>query len=599
MNKNIVSNIIGSQLPEYVGYEAFLSFGHNDHSWETIRSAVVSGDRIEVVLGCNIAFFANSAEKFQVRQAVFKKLNVQPADSAKVAPRDSDRQFLRASRQEQIPQPLYPLSDVYSDSLAGLTDEYQLAMAYVHWLKGTGNKEGVFHYYFRELPFKGGYAMSCGLSHLIDYLTHYRWSERMLAKVAAAVGNDGKPLYQSGFVDYLRNLRLTVDVDAVREGSVIFANQPIIRVRGSIIQGHLLESALLNLNNFLTLCATKSSRIVYSANGKPVSDQSLRRDQGVDGSLAACWATSVGGFSSTSNYYASEMFGIPSKGTMAHALIMAFVDELDAMFTYADALPNNCVFLVDTYDSIEGIKKAIKVGHKLRQGGNEMIGIRLDSGDLAYLSKEARRLLDEAGFSNAKVFVSNDLDEHIIKSLNGQGARIDVYGVGTKVGTCFDQPALGGVYKLGMMRDDSSSEWVPRIKLSEQMIKVSTPGMLNTRRFYDASGKMIADMIFDEMDVPKHTFVMVDQLNDTRERRFAKENYDHFEDQLVAVMRAGRVVYHNPSLPEIQAFGKTQLASLDDSHKRLDNPHEYPVGLSKKTHLLKKRLIKQARRRKA
>lgn len=504
----------------------------------------------------------------------------------------AERRLTLAMRaRSKFEQPHHPLSDVYLNPLGALTDDYQIAMAYAHWKKGNTKKKGVFHYYFRSTPFKSGYAIASGLTHFVDFVTHYRWPEHRLERLAKKTGNDGKPLYPAAFIDYLRNLKLTVDVDAVPEGTVVFANEPVIRVSGPIIQGHLLESALLNECNFLTLCATKASRIVYAANGKPVSDQSLRRDQGTDGSFSACWATFVGGFTSTSNFEAAAIFGVESKGTMAHAWIMAHVDELGSFDDYADALPNNCVFLVDTYSSEMGIENAIKAGLKLRERGHEMIGIRLDSGDLAYLSKLARKRLDEAGFPNAKVFVSNDLDEHTIKSLNEQGARIDVYGVGTKVGTCYDQPALGGVFKLGAYMEDGSDVWVFPIKLSEQMIKVSTPGIQQIRRFTD-NGKFIADMIFNEETPPKRTSTLIDPLNEGRQRTFGKGH--EYIDLLVPIFRNGICIYQCPHLMEIQKYAAEQQAALDPAHRRFDNPHEFPVGLEKALYQLKKKLIREA-----
>lgn len=477
-----------------------------------------------------------------------------------------------------------------------LTDQYQLTMAYVHWLMGTGDREAVFHLYYRANPFKGGYAVACGLTHVIDYMQSYRFSPGNLNALARLTGNDGKPLFQDEFLKYLGNLKLSVDLDAVPEGSVVFANEPMLRVRGPLIQGHLLETPLLTLSNFPTLCATKASRVVAAANGRPCYEQGLRRAQGIDGALMASWASFVGGFKGTSNLAAMELFGIPSGGTMAHALVMSFEEELAAFDAYAEALPNNCVFLVDTYNSIEGIKKAIKVGLKLRARGFEMLGIRLDSGDLAQLSIQARQMLDAAGFPKAKVYVSNDLDEQIIASLNQQGARICVYGVGTKVVTCYDQPALGAVYKLGAIRESENSPWRYPIKVSEQAVKTSTPGIQQVKRFEDRCGRFLADMIYNELSPSTRVQVMVDPYNDTRENRFLEgRDFARAKDLLVPVFRRGRCVYRSPDIFEIQAHAQTQLAALPDAVRRFENPHEYPVRMEKGLYNLRRRLIKKAR----
>ncbi len=486
-----------------------------------------------------------------------------------------------------------PLKDLYRIPLAMLTDQYQLTMAYVHWLMGTGEREAVFHLYFRKTPFEGGYAVSSGLTHAIDYVSNYRFTARNLQTLSRLVGNDGKPLFHPGFLEYLGKLRLKVDIDAMPEGTVVFGNEPMMRVKGPIIQGHLLETPLLTLSNFPTLVATKASRITYAANGKPCFEYGMRRAQGIDGALMASWASFVGGFAGTSNLQAMELYGIPSGGTMAHALVMSFEEELKAFEAYADALPNNCVFLVDTYNSIEGIKKAIKVGLKLRARGYEMNGIRLDSGDLADLSQKARQMLDEAGFPKARVFCSNDLDEKIIQSLNAQGARICVYGVGTKVVTCFDQPALGAVYKLGAILDGKG--WRFPIKVSEQVAKTTTPGIQQVRRFIDQNGRFVGDMIYNEL-VPPAQNLMVDPYNDTRENKMIEgTHYAVAKDLLVPIARRGKIIYQSPALPEIQAYAKAQLASLPEGVRRFENPAEYPVRMERGLFDLRRELIVKAR----
>jgi nicotinate phosphoribosyltransferase len=294
--------------------------------------------------------------------------------------------------------------------------------------------------------------------------------------LATLTGDDGKPLFESAFLEYLRALRFTCDVDAIPEGTVAFPHEPLLRITGPILQCQLLETALLNLINFQSLIATKAARVCLATQGEPVLEFGLRRAQGLDGGLAASRAAYIGGCAATSNVLAGKTFDIPVRGTHAHSWVMAFDDEREAFSAYAKAMPNNCVFLVDTYDTLEGVRRAVETGKWLRERGHEMVGIRLDSGDLAWLSVEARKILDNGGFPKALIVASNDLDEHIIASLKAQGAQINVWGVGTKLITAFDQPALGGVYKLGAIRGDDG-RWVYKVKLSEQAAKVSTPGI--------------------------------------------------------------------------------------------------------------------------
>jgi nicotinate phosphoribosyltransferase len=318
----------------------------------------------------------------------------------------------------------------------------------------------------------------------------------------------------------------------------------------------------------------------------------LRRAQGIDGGLSASRAAFIGGAAATSNVLAGKLFGIPVKGTHAHSWVMSFEDEQTAFETYAKAMPNNCVFLVDTYDTIEGVKKAIEVGKRLRSAGHAMVGIRLDSGDLAYLSIAARKLLDEAGFSDAVIVASNDLDEHLIESLRHQGAQIAVWGVGTKLATAADQPALGGVYKLGALKD-SSGNWLPKVKLSEQLVKVSTPGMLQVRRFF-ANQIARADMVYNELQPLPDTCTIVDPHDPSRQRQHGEE-YE-YEDLLKPVFRGGQFVGNKPSLVAIRERVTNQLACFHDSILRLNNPHGYPVGLEKGLHDLKTEMVHRLRK---
>ncbi len=351
------------------------------------------------------------------------------------------------------------LTQLYKPSLALLTDLYQLTMASAYWKTGTHRKEAVFNLHFRSNPFSGGYSVACGLAEVVEYLEQFRFDEKDLDYLQSLRGNDAQPLFAGEFLDELRRMEFNWDVDAIPEGTVVFANEPLIRVRGPILQCQLLETTLLNLVNFQTLIATKAARICGAARGQPVLEYGLRRAQGIDGALSASRAAYVGGCAATSNLLAGRLFGIPVRGTHAHSWVMSFEDEAEAFNAYADAMPNNVVFLVDTYNTLEGVRKAAEIGQKLAASGHRMIGIRLDSGDLAWLSIEARKILDAVGLTDARILATNDLDEYLIENLKNQGAKIDTWGVGTRLITAYDQPALGGVYKLTAIRDSNDQEW--------------------------------------------------------------------------------------------------------------------------------------------
>lgn len=487
-----------------------------------------------------------------------------------------------------------PASDIGGPtrgSPALLTDLYQLTMAYGYWKSGRADREAVFHLSFREAPFQGGFTIAAGLGPAMEFLQAFRFHEDDLAFLATLTGNDGRPLFEPRFLDYLGTLRLACDVDAIPEGTVVFAPEPLVRVQGPLLHAQLLETPLLNLINFQTLIATKAARVCLAAQGEPVLEFGLRRAQGIDGALAASRAAYVGGCAATSNMLAAKLYGIPARGTHAHSWVMSFDDEAQAFEAYAAAMPNNGVFLVDTYDTLAGVRRAVEVGRRLRERGHELIGIRLDSGDLAWLSHEARRLLDAAGFAHAAIIASNELDEHLIQSLKQQGAAINVWGVGTRLVTAHDQPALGGVYKLGALRGDDG-RWHYKLKLSEQAVKTSTPGRLQVRRF-GATDEFVADAIYDlELGAPA-ALTLVDPFDPTRRKRLAPEV--PYEDLLVPVFRGGRLVYEAPGLAEIRARVQAQLARLPAGAKRFVNPHRYPVGLEQRLHELKTRLILQAR----
>lgn len=483
------------------------------------------------------------------------------------------------------------LTSIYETSLALLTDLYQLTMAYGYWKTGRSEQDAVFHLFFRKNPFEGGYTIAAGLEYALEYLKRFRFTEEDISYLAGLEGNDGRTLFSSEFLKYLQDLKMTCDLDAVPEGTVIFPHEPLLRVQGPILQCQLLETALLNLINYQTLIATKSARICTATGGDPVLEFGLRRAQGIDGGLSASRAAYIGGCDATSNVLAGKLFGIPVKGTHAHSWVMSFEDELSAFEEYAAAMPNNCVFLVDTYDTLDGVRNAIRVGVQLRESGHKMVGIRLDSGDLAYLSIEARRLLDEAGLHEAAIVASNDLDETTISSLKSQGAQIAVWGVGTRLVTAFDQPALGGVYKLGAIRD-AAGTWEPKLKLSEQAIKTSTPGILQTRRYINERGA-IADMIYDELKELPSECVLIDPLDATRRRAFS-EVWQH-EDLLVPVVRKGEIVRPHDSLTTIRERVQQQLDLFHVGIQRHLEPHEYPVGLEQGLYQYKTEQILKAR----
>lgn len=481
---------------------------------------------------------------------------------------------------------------IYDDSLALLTDLYQLTMAYGYWKTGVSENRAVFNLFFRKPPFESGYTMACGLGTVIEYLENYRFRTDDLDYLAQIRGNDDEPIFESAFLEYLADLKFSCDVDAIPEGRVVYPNEPLVRVSGPVLQAQLVETPLLNMINFQTLIATKAARVCHAAGDEPVLEFGLRRAQGPDGGLSVARASFIGGCAATSNMLAGKVYGIPVKGTHAHSWVMFFEDELEAFRRYAEALPNNCVFLVDTYDTIEGVHNAVTVGRELRERGHEMIGVRLDSGDLAYLSKEARRILDEGGFPAAQIVASNSLDETIIDSLHRQGSQIAIWGVGTKLATAYDDAALGGVYKLSAAQIDG--EWHNRLKLSEQATKVNNPGVQQVRRYYDGETYR-GDMIWEERLGIGANPTIVDPGDATR-RREIPADWQH-EDLLEPIFRDGDLVYARPTLDATRARAKRELARFHDSVKRFIHPHEYPVGLEPQLLDLKTRLMREARDR--
>ena len=483
------------------------------------------------------------------------------------------------------------LAELYRPALALVTDLYQLTMAQAYRRSGSADKEAVFHLFFRENPFDGGFAVACGLARVVDFLSDFRFASGDIAYLGSVTGNDDKPLFARDFLEELEALELGCDIDAVPEGTVVFPHEPLVRVRGPILQAQLLETALLNAINFETLIATKAARVCLAARGDAVVDFGVRRAQGFDGGLSASRAAYVGGCAATSNVLAGRLLGIPVKGTHAHSWVMSFDSEREAFDAYADAQPNNCVLLVDTYDSLDGVRRAVETGRRLRARGHDLAGIRLDSGDLAYLSVEARRLLDEAGFKDTAIVASNELDEHVIASLKQQRAAITVWGVGTRLVTGGDEPALGGVYKLAAVRRPGE-RWQHRVKVSEQAIKTTTPGIQQVRRFETPAG-FLADVIYDEERGLDAEAVLVDPVDPTRRKRIPPDATG--EDLLVPVARGGRIVCEPAALPAARERTRRQLERLHAGIKRFVNPHQYPVGLSPELHELKTRLVLEAR----
>lgn len=414
------------------------------------------------------------------------------------------------------------------------TDLYQLTMGYGYWKSGMAEQDAVFHLYFRKAPFGENAAISAGLGSVIEWLEVFQFSAEEINYLGSLCGNDGLPMFESGYLTYLRDLKLSCEIWAIPEGELVYKDEPILRVQGPLIQCQLLETALLNRINFQTLIATQAARICEAAEGDTVLEFGLRRAQGPDGGLSASRAAYIGGCDATSNVQAGFEYGIPVKGTHAHSWVMSFEDELESFQAYADVMPNNTVLLVDTYDTTEGVEKALVVGRKLRDEGYVFGGVRLDSGDLCELSKVARMRLDEEGFANAHVIASNDLSVETIRDLKRRGAKIDVWGVGTKLVTAFEQPALGGVFKLAALRD-AAGDWAWKVKRSNDRVKVSLPGVLQVSRglegdviFHDETGVQagLLELVFKNGEcVPSESARSL-----TEARKLARMNWRNRKD---------------------------------------------------------------------
>jgi len=472
---------------------------------------------------------------------------------------------------------------VYNQSLALLTDLYQLTMVYGYWKAGIAERQAVFHIHFRKWPFKGGFALAAGLETAIEFLQEFRFSSTDLAFLETL------HLFEKPFLDFLSRFSFSCDIDAMPEGTLVFPYEPLFRVKGPIWQAQLLESPMLNLINFQTLIATKAARVCMAAHPDPVIEFGMRRAQGIDGAISASRAAFIGGCVATSDVIAGKLFDIPVRGTHAHSWIMAFDEEQEAFETFAKIMPKNCILLIDTYNSVEGAKRAIRVAHALKENGFELAGVRLDSGDLAKLSIEVRKLLDREGFFKAEIMASNELDEYLIRDLKQQGAKITVWGVGTNLVTGKDQPALDGVYKLAAIQNEKG-EWVHKLKLSEQTAKVTNPGILQVRRFFD-SHFYIGDAIYDELIGIKEPCTLIDQ-HDPNLQITTKQP---FADLLVPIFRKGKLIYSLPSIHAMQAHAKSELARLPASMERFTNPQPYLAGLEKSLYQKKLEMIRKLR----
>jgi len=473
-------------------------------------------------------------------------------------------------------------------TLALHTDKYEINMMYAHWLNGTHMRKAVFDAYIRKLPFDNGYAVFAGLQRIVEYLQQLAFTEEEIAYLAET------ERYDPGFLDYLRQLRFTGDLWSVREGEIVFANEPWIRVEAPVGEAHLIETALLNMMNYQTLVATKAARIRQAAGQDTLLEFGSRRAQEVDAAIWGTRAAYLAGFDATSNLKAAMMFGIPSAGTHAHAWVQMHDSELEAFQRFAEALPEQSTLLVDTYDTLySGIPNAIETAKRLAAQGKRLKAIRLDSGDLTYLSIRAREMLDAAGLTDVRIAASSDLDEFTIIHLKTQGARIDQWGVGTRLITCEGQPSLGGVYKLAAReREDGTLE--PALKISANPAKITTPGIKNVYRIIsEDTGKAIADYVClaEEGD-----------LSDTREIRLFNPEHPYLSRKvrrfravplLHKVFENGRLVNELPALSDIRAYHQDRKKEFWPEYMRTLNPEVYHVHLSERLWTLKRTLIER------
>ncbi len=452
---------------------------------------------------------------------------------------------------------------MYIDHPASFTDYYELTMAQGYYLAGMHEQRASFDYFFRKVPFDGGYVIFCGLKELIETIKHLQFSEEEIEYLV-------KEGFSDEFISFLKKFKFRGDIWSVKEGEIVFPNQPIVRVEGNLLETQLIETLLLNILNFQSLIATKAARIKYAAGEDSiVLDFGLRRAQGLAG-IHATRAAMIGGFDGTSNVYSAQRFSIPAGGTMAHSWIQSFDDELTSFRTYCEYYPKSAHLLVDTYDTLgSGVPNAIIVAKELREKGYELKGIRLDSGDLAYFSKQARKMLDDSGFQNVKIAASNQLDERVIASLRTQNAPIDIYGVGTRLVTGDETPALDGVYKL------SSVNSVPTLKISENIEKITLPGIKKIYRYLNEDDSFYGDAILlDEESILERMH------HPTFPAKKSYLNRRKYEEILELVISNGEQTFEMPAVDKIVEHKNQRFAKLYPEYKRFDNPHIYKVGIS-------------------
>lgn len=481
--------------------------------------------------------------------------------------------------------------DMRALNLTLLTDLYELTMMQGYF-KNPTDQVVVFDAFYRKNPCEGGYAIAAGLEQIIEYVRHLHFAPDDIDYLRSL------NIFDTDFLEYLRGFHFTGDIYAVPEGTVVFPREPLLKVIAPVMEAQLIETAILNLLNHQSLIATKASRVVYAAKGDGVMEFGLRRAQGPDAGLYGARAAMIGGCIGTSNVLTGQMFQVPVKGTHAHSWIMSFPDEYTAFKTYAELYPNACILLVDTYDVLNsGVPNAIRVFREMKEAGHEMkgYGIRIDSGDLAYLSKQAYKMLDEAGFGDAIISASSDLDEYLIESLKAQGAKINSWGVGTNLITCQDNPAFGGVYKLAAIKDKNDQDFVPKIKLSENVEKVTNPGNKTIYRIYDkTTGKIRADLIClaNETFDPEKDMIIFDPMATWKRTKIAGGSYT-LRELLVPVFQKGECVYTSPTVMEIKDICKKELDTLWDETRRFVNPQEVYVDLSDKLFKIKSELLEQ------
>lgn len=467
-------------------------------------------------------------------------------------------------------------------NLTLLTDLYQLTMMYGYSKSEHRDKMAVFDVFYRGVG--NNYAVACGLEQVVEYITNIHFDKEDIEYLRSL------NLFDENFLDILRDFKFTGDVYSVPEGTLVFPQEPILTVKARLFEAQFIETAILCILNHQTLIATKTSKIIHNAKGQSVAEFGLRRAQGPDAGIYGARAAIISGCSSTSNVLAGKMFDVPVSGTHAHSWVMSFPSELEAFRAYAELYPDKCVLLVDSYDTLKsGVPNAITVFKELRAKGYEPIGIRLDSGDLAYLSRKAREMLDNAGFENAKIIASGDIDEFILRSLEAQGAKIDSWGIGTKLITSDNVPSLGGVYKMAAI--EYNGEMQPRLKKSDTVEKITNPGLKKIVRFYDKdSNKAIADLIaLKEEDFSGMQSIEIFDPNYTW-KKMMLENF-YIVEPMVDIIKNGEVVYTFPPVKQIAKYAKECIDGFWEEYKRDINPNIYKVDLSQKLFDLKNELL--------